>query len=408
VQNDFVKKLSPIVEQLAVEACTVFNASESGIAWAAPGLDLTPDVIRSWTPSPSRAANTRVLIAECKLLKKQSAFATLSDPEHPHSPRPSLLPAAVLSWTRLPSTTGRRLVAVKNVTVNEEFSGHFRGAGAARRDDARIAVAGGGDAPAASRGRAQRASTCAASATRSSAARCSRAISSGSRSRSGLGGRRWRARAAAIVGDQVVAEPLLLASSPTRRRSIMSAIDHPGAQIGRGTTVGAHAIIGPQVRSANCRIGASAVIDGRTELGDDCEVYPFASIANSQISSSTADTGWTLQHLSRFVTVHAAPRRRRRHADRRSQRVVHVAHDCHVGDTSRNMAALGSHVNVEDYVNISAGSGVHQFCRVGRHVHRRLPVVTKDALPFARTVGNRPARIYGGTPSAWSARLLPT
>ena len=37
--------------------------------------------------------------------------------------------------------------------------------------------------------------------------------------------------------------------------------------------------IGPQVRTgANCRIGASAVIDGRTELGDDCEVYPFASI----------------------------------------------------------------------------------------------------------------------------------
>ena len=29
---------------------------------------------------------------------------------------------------------------------------------------------------------------------------------------------------------------------------------------------------------ANCQIGASAVIDGWTEIGDDCEVYPFASI----------------------------------------------------------------------------------------------------------------------------------
>jgi Skp family chaperone for outer membrane proteins len=48
VQNDFVKKLSPIVEQLAVEKGLhlVFNASESGIAWAAPGLDLTADVIK--------------------------------------------------------------------------------------------------------------------------------------------------------------------------------------------------------------------------------------------------------------------------------------------------------------------------------------------------------------------------
>jgi outer membrane protein len=48
VQNEFVKKLSPIVEALATEKGLhlVFNASESGIAWAAPGLDLTQDVIK--------------------------------------------------------------------------------------------------------------------------------------------------------------------------------------------------------------------------------------------------------------------------------------------------------------------------------------------------------------------------
>jgi Skp family chaperone for outer membrane proteins len=48
VQNDFVKKLSPIVEALATEKGLhiVFNASESGIAWATPGLDLTADVIK--------------------------------------------------------------------------------------------------------------------------------------------------------------------------------------------------------------------------------------------------------------------------------------------------------------------------------------------------------------------------
>jgi UDP-N-acetylglucosamine acyltransferase len=51
---------------------------------------------------------------------------------------------------------------------------------------------------------------------------------------------------------------------------------------------------------------------------------------------------------------------------------------------------------VDDFANISAGSGVHQFCRVGRHAFiGGYSVVTKDALPFARTVGSRPARIYG-------------
>jgi outer membrane protein len=48
VQNDFVKKLSPIIDQIANEKGLqiVFNAVESGIAWASPGLDLTSDVIK--------------------------------------------------------------------------------------------------------------------------------------------------------------------------------------------------------------------------------------------------------------------------------------------------------------------------------------------------------------------------
>ena len=77
---------------------------------------------------------------------------------------------------------------------------------------------------------------------------------------------------------------------------------------------------------------------------------------------------------------------------------VHVAHDCHVGNDTifGNTATLGGHVTVEDYANVSAGSGVHQFCRVGRHAFiGGYSVVTKDALPYARTVGSRPARIFG-------------
>jgi UDP-N-acetylglucosamine acyltransferase len=76
---------------------------------------------------------------------------------------------------------------------------------------------------------------------------------------------------------------------------------------------------------------------------------------------------------------------------------AHVAHDCHVGNhiIFGNGATLGGHVTVEDFATISAFSGVHQFCRVGQHAFiGGYSVVTKDALPFAKTVGNR-ARIYG-------------
>jgi UDP-N-acetylglucosamine acyltransferase len=76
---------------------------------------------------------------------------------------------------------------------------------------------------------------------------------------------------------------------------------------------------------------------------------------------------------------------------------AHVAHDCHVGSHTifGNGATLGGHVTVEDYSTISAFSGVHQFCRVGRHAFiGGYSVVTKDAMPFAKSVGNR-ARIFG-------------
>jgi UDP-N-acetylglucosamine acyltransferase len=75
-----------------------------------------------------------------------------------------------------------------------------------------------------------------------------------------------------------------------------------------------------------------------------------------------------------------------------------VAHDCRVGDDTifGNAATLGGHVTVQSYATISAFSAVHQFCRIGRHAFiGGFSVITKDALPFAKTVGNRPARNYG-------------
>jgi Skp family chaperone for outer membrane proteins len=61
VQNEFVKKLSPIIEALAMEKGLhiVFNAVESGIAWAAPGLDLTADVVKKLDTTAKPAATPK-------------------------------------------------------------------------------------------------------------------------------------------------------------------------------------------------------------------------------------------------------------------------------------------------------------------------------------------------------------
>lgn len=308
---------------------------------------------------------------------------------------------------------GRRVVAVKNVTVNEEFfQGHFPGAPLVpavlmleswsqvatilllHRDDAppnaRVYLRGVNDA------------------------KFRRQVVPGDRLRLeiSLDRRRAslaRAHATAWVGDQLVAEAeLLLGVQPDRTEIDSTAIVHPRARIGEGTTVGPFATIGPDVTiGANCQIGASTVIDGWTVIGDDTKIYPFASIGQvpQDLKFQGEETRLVIGRRNifrEFVTIHRGTRGGGGVTAIGDRNVfmayVHIAHDCHVGNDTifGNMATLGGHVTVEDWANVSAGSGVHQFCRVGRHAFiGGYSVVTKDALPYARTVGSRPARIYG-------------
>ncbi len=77
----------------------------------------------------------------------------------------------------------------------------------------------------------------------------------------------------------------------------------------------------------------------------------------------------------------------------------HVAHDCVVGNNviMANAATLAGHVIVEDHATVGAFSAVHQFCRVGPHAFiGGFSVITRDALPFIKTVGERnQAKTYG-------------
>jgi UDP-N-acetylglucosamine acyltransferase len=78
---------------------------------------------------------------------------------------------------------------------------------------------------------------------------------------------------------------------------------------------------------------------------------------------------------------------------------AHVAHDSHMGDDiiMANAATLAGHVIVANHATVGAFSAVHQFCRVGVHAFiGGFSVVTRDALPYIKTVGDRnQAKIYG-------------
>jgi len=306
---------------------------------------------------------------------------------------------------------GRRLVAVKNVTVGEEFfQGHFPGTPLmpgvlmieALAQTAAVLLF-------------DRDST--APSTRAilrgvDNAKFRRQVVPGDRLTLDvtLGRERppiVKAHARALMGDQVVAEADLLLTLEAGATIDPRAVVHPSAEIGDGTIVGPFATIGPHVRiGRHCRIGASAVVDGWTELGDETQVFPFASIGlmPQDLKYRGEETRVVIGRRNifrEFVTIHRGTNGGgglTSIGDRNLfMAYVHVAHDCRIGSNTifGNAATLGGHVWVEDFATISAFSGVHQFCRIGEHAFiGGYSVVTKDALPYAKTVGNR-ARNYG-------------
>jgi UDP-N-acetylglucosamine acyltransferase len=76
----------------------------------------------------------------------------------------------------------------------------------------------------------------------------------------------------------------------------------------------------------------------------------------------------------------------------------HIAHDVRIGNHAviANGVTFAGHVSVGDWAVIGAFTGIHQFCRIGRHsMIGGYSVVTQDILPFATTVSEREIHVFG-------------
>jgi UDP-N-acetylglucosamine acyltransferase len=211
---------------------------------------------------------------------------------------------------------------------------------------------------------------------------------------------------AEVDGQAVMEAELLLAVSAQSDIDPQARV-HADAVIGEGTSVGPFAVIGPGVRiGRHCTIGANSIIE-HTTIGDGTEVFPYASIGLAPQDLKYRGEATRLEVGSgnifrEFVTIHrgtAGGGGVTKIGDHNLfMNYVHVAHDCLVGNQTifGPHATLGGHVAIADFVNVSAGSAVHQFCRVGAYAFiGGYSVITKDALPYGRTVGSRPARVFG-------------
>lgn len=169
------------------------------------------------------------------------------------------------------------------------------------------------------------------------------------------------------------------------------------AEIGAFCFIGAHVEIGP-----GSVIGPHAVVNGPTRMGADNRVFQFASIGEGpqDLSYKGESTRLEIGDRNTFrenTTVHRGTTKDRGITRIGSDNIFlvasHVAHDCTVGNhcVLSNSVGIAGHVELGDWVILSAYAGVHQFCKVGSHAFlANNTAATYDIPPYVTAEG-RPA-----------------
>ena len=92
-----------------------------------------------------------------------------------------------------------------------------------------------------------------------------------------------------------------------------TAIIHDGAKLGDGCKIGPFCVIGPNVTLGDrVELISNVVIDGKTSIGDDSIVYPFAVLGvmsqDLKWQDESTMTGLTIGKrckLREYVTIHS-------------------------------------------------------------------------------------------------------
>ena len=179
-----------------------------------------------------------------------------------------------------------------------------------------------------------------------------------------------------------------------------TAVVHPKAQIGSACMIGPYCVIGAHVAiGPGCCLHSHVVIEGQTVLGQENEIFPFASIG-----LKTQDLKWKggltrteigdRNTFRESVTINSAT------GDGESTRIgshnhilaySHVGHNVILGNhiIMSNVATLAGHVVVEDYAVVGGLAAVHQFCRIGKmSIIGGCSKVVQDVPPFMMADGN--------------------
>ncbi|TGY87416.1 acyl-ACP--UDP-N-acetylglucosamine O-acyltransferase [Marinicauda algicola] len=174
-----------------------------------------------------------------------------------------------------------------------------------------------------------------------------------------------------------------------------TAIVDPEASIGEDVEIGPYCIVGAKVViKARTRLISHVTIYGRTEIGEDCAIYPFVVLGSppqdfkykgGDVSLVIGPRNTLREHTTMHLGTESGRGVTRIGADGYYMVGSHVAHDCIVGDrvVFANNATLGGGVTLGDYVIMGGLAAIHQNCRVGRHAFVGAgSSVTGDVIPY--------------------------
>lgn len=180
------------------------------------------------------------------------------------------------------------------------------------------------------------------------------------------------------------------------------------AKIPASCSVGPYCVVGAGVElGENCELISHVAIDGPAKIGSHNRFFPFCAIGMEPQDFSFAGEHTSVEMgdhntIRECVTINRGTvkgggvTRIGNHA--LIMAYTHVGHDTVIGDhvLLANGATLAGHVIVEEWATVGALCPVHQFCRIGAHSYiGGATVITKDVLPFSKTVTPRNTKAYG-------------
>lgn len=181
-----------------------------------------------------------------------------------------------------------------------------------------------------------------------------------------------------------------------------TAVVHPGALIEPGVEIGDFCVIGEHVvLGSGTRVFSHVSISGRTKIGKNNKIFPFASLgyepqdlkfAGEDVELVIGDDNLIREHCMFNPGTAGGISRTIIGNGNLFMAYAHVAHDCVIGNSCifANAATLGGHVEIADYVNFGGLSAAHQFVKVGEGAMISAgSILFQDAPPYCMLDGPR-------------------